>query len=686
MKILEFIQHASIKSIHHLQSAVHWITSSIIARISSLAKTIFNLFSMSANTSMKKHTVSVQKPPNESAIPQCLFSTAVATVESTQSFSLFVPTTPIEVPKRETLKPVVQDLPSAKNLQDELGAIRPEAMGELHSSSAIAFEENLRTSFIAPAFEEDLHHSFLFLSQPNLSLNEQDLVALDEQYLKSSKELKSSSLMSSGLNESLYQIKTEMDHINDDLQNLLKHRLINANRGSQLAQIMEENYGSLVVIDDPCREEQIKRIVILLSEIANHLDQDPSADEGKLKDLITDLVIVALYPPRMENGMPYGVISSDKLMSILNQLKQNPACLDSKLPKEYFEEEKKPSIYQTLLLLSHFNFCNLDSSLVKAALFQNIYNSPALPLFLANARVHVPQTYRQTCIGTAHNLYFQQHCSTIAEMLFVSRLTIQKIKQQIDAMSQNERQAPAFAVNYGSAPVKEEYANKILALAEETQANIEKETILLSSQAEPDPKKIANLTRQWNFLMQDLAMIIDPVDPRVYGHQYFPDHYYISAVLNATFTGLGKIAPGQPANQAIWKALKQNKLQELGGEALGNNDKKLAKQYVYRNSFSGSKAPLLNETTIEAVWQQVHEHNGAILDISYVGNGSANGHTIFIAAGFDGQERFFEIYDPMDCQTVRKSAKDFSTFLQDNYDKQSGRTLVTNQMYVYSCA
>ncbi len=80
----------------------------------------------------------------------------------------------------------------------------------------------------------------------------------------------------------------------------------------------------------------------------------------------------------------------------------------------------------------------------------------------------------------------------------------------------------------------------------------------------------------------------------------------------------------------------------------------------------------------DKIWNKLVEEDECFLDFTFF---PSSGHTMFVTAGFDEihKKKFFELYDPMDNKSVRMSAEEFKTFLEERYEKKN----MTNAMYTY---
>jgi len=275
-----------------------------------------------------------------------------------------------------------------------------------------------------------------------------------------------------------------------------------------------------------------------------------------------------------------------------------------------------------------------------------------------------------------HNLWFQRQCGTVLEMLMISKEAVQVTMNKFNQLSNTERQAPAYEVISGQAPTTEDYVRQVLVTIMERIESLESKVLSTTLTQHPSSQAIAQLTREWNFMMQDIDTILDPKKPRVYSYQYLPDYYYTSAVLSAVLTQTGQFIPGSPKANDRWKALSQANLQKLGETFFGEQ----TKSYVYRHGYQDEKAgPELHQVQIDRIWQTVNEQNGCFIDFNFLTKGS--GHTIFVAAGFDEQQgaKVFDIYDPMVNQSKRVNLKEFKQFINESYEKPK----VTNAMYTY---
>lgn len=525
----------------------------------------------------------------------------------------------------------------------------PEEVGE-EEWDLLRVEESIEKEDIEADFEQITSTHFAALSSKALSFLEEEEAS------------------SSELNEDFIVVKDSTETILETLHSF-KSPLIEVDLGMQFAVSLQKEFGALH-LDSEALHSQILMINSTLSELQT-LENSP--DFRKMQKIITEIVVFALFPPLLKDGTSLTLFNQSKLLTLL----KDPALIN-KISLNYFEN---PTIYQKILMFSHLNFSNeaILRELREERLFNAIANSPSLPLFLLGNRTHSPQVYRQTCIGTAHNLYFQRHCGTLAELLMLSKKTKEEIENRLSLMSEGERKAPAYEVNSGIAPSKEDFVRNVLKKTEMGLQEIEKAAFQLATKENCSSKEIVDLVQKWNFRMQDLETIYNPKAPRIYNEQYLPHYYYLSAALSEISNQLEKIFPNSPLNQARWKSLNKEDMQELGEKCLGS----LSREPIYGHEYSEVDAPLFQEISGEKIWKRVRENNGCLLDfLDFGGRQASSGHTILVTAEFDGEKKFFVLYDPMKSKEEKKELKDFMAFLH-SHKKTEGNRISTHQMYGY---
>jgi hypothetical protein len=479
------------------------------------------------------------------------------------------------------------------------------------------------------------------------------------------------SLKQEKMDDSFVYIKETHEIISEEFS-VLSHKFFELKKVKKFISQMEKEFGYTTLLNDQLRQQQIKLIKIALERI-DLSPQDALFKEKQL--LITELITLALCPPLMPNGSALTIISFDKLMECLKQLEKEPQSVIKQLDPRYFQEDNTSS--QKIYLLSHLNFSNPKAikHIQESSIYETLYYSPALPLFLMNTRIHVPQTYRQTCIGTAYNLWFQRKCGTISEMLVVAKEAVELTQNKLNQINFRDRQSPAYQVIQGQAPTKEAYVNHVLNTVNKRLKVLEEKAQALAKMNSPNPQAVSQLTREWNFIMQDIDMILDPNNPRVFSYQYLPNHYYLSAALSAILTGAGQFISGNPKVEDRWRAICQTDLQQFAEVFFG----KQKKNYVYRHEYLDSLvAPTLQEISTDQIWNKLMEEGGCFLDFTFF---PFSGHTMFVTANFDNihKKKVFDLYDPMDNMVVQMSQEKFKNFLEKSYEKKS----MTNAMYTY---
>jgi len=426
---------------------------------------------------------------------------------------------------------------------------------------------------------------------------------------------------------------------------------------------LEKSFGEVEIGSEERWNESLERLMAVLK--SNPLDP-------KKKQFVSEMIAYTLHPPMLGNGTALRFLSFDKLLALL-QTKD----LFEKVDPRYFAEDT--TIDQKLLLLSYLNFTDPKKLLKEGSLSNKMLGSIHLHTFLIHHHLHAPQTYRQTCIGAAHNLHFQRHSGTIAELLFIAQNTMDYIEDSLSKIPSEKKQEPAYTTYVGKAPTKEEFVTTILKEAKKRITELETQVEKLMTPPEKNTKEIATLSRQWNFIMQDLETILDPEKPRIYSSQLFPDQYYVSALFSVVFTGLGQFMPAGAKLSDRWISLNREKLKDVSKREFGMSEKKL----VYKHSYNDSDAPTLNELKGGKLWKQVHDLGGAFIDYTSISGQHTTGHTVYVEAVLIQDAEMFILYDSMAASTKKMDAKQFEDSLKETYEKQNGNTVATNHMFFY---
>ncbi len=399
-----------------------------------------------------------------------------------------------------------------------------------------------------------------------------------------------------------------------------------------------------------------------------HPNEEDKEIYQQKKELLRDMILTTAYPP-LVNKMPIRILTTDRLIELLNEIVQRDPEMGKAFAavggEAYFSSET--SQYQKLLLLSHLNIT--DRSMVAANfeqdLFQKVYNSPKLSQFLIQTRIHVPQTYRQTCVGTSYNMFLQRQCGSIAELLMLAKEAIRLTQENLEKLDKANPKAlaePAYEVTLGTAPTKKAFAEGILETTEQQIKALEEKAINVAKLGDrATPEQIAELTREWNFAMQYLATVMNPLQPVIVSTQVVPDAYKFSAVLSAFATGLTTLLPGQPTVSSRWKhGIQSSAIDPINKAVFGNNGMALIQdQYTWSNI-----QDFLNngQITVDKIWDLIHSTGGGLLSFvsSRPGGG---GHTVFFeTAMLDGKKTFY-VLDPMTSKAQSFTTDEFTKYL-----------------------
>ncbi|MCC5832458.1 MAG: hypothetical protein JJU12_05375 [Chlamydiales bacterium] len=547
-----------------------------------------------------------------------------------------------------------------------------EAASKLKKMSETAYKSGSEAGnrFLTLSYKTNLIAGQILLDKENFNIGEEDFILIDSLESESFDESPDTyfAALAKTMSEFIY-IKSPREKIREELASL-KHPVFDAKKAEEFAFQMEKEFEGLALSDDGIRQRRIEAVRVCL----DHIKGDRFSE--KEVHLLSELITLALYPPLTPNGNPFSIISPDQLNKLLESIRNEGSNqLFELLDPRYSREEC--SLSQKILFLSHLNFSEPKflEEIRKSPIYQAISQSPSLHHFLINMPIHVPQAYRQTCISTAHTLWIQQKCGTIAEMLFVAKNAVKSIEKKLESLDEEELRSKAYEVTLGTPPTKEAYVKKVLEAVKEKITSLEERALLTGKEASADPASIAQLTRECNFIMQDISTVLNPKNPRVYNYQYLPDFYYLSAIFSSLATPIGTLVPGTAENKDRWKPLSQNELQQLVEVYFG----KRKKEYVYRNEWlDPSVAPALEELSPEEMWNKVAEGGGAFLDLTFF---PYSGHTMFVAVSYDekSQEKSYYLFDPMKSAPVKMSAEKFRRFLEKGYEKEKK----TSAMYTY---
>lgn len=384
---------------------------------------------------------------------------------------------------------------------------------------------------------------------------------------------------------------------------------------------------------------------------------------AKTKQLASELIALALFPPLIENGQPLAVLSFDMTLACLKQLVQGN--LLDRIDSRYFAiaqpsenstlgERIKPTV-QKLYLISRLNLLDKTET---SGFVDLVFHSPDLFSFLKNARIHVPQAYRQTCVATAHCLYFQRRLGTIAEMVHATHAALQPIR-----LIMNEKlRAPN---SNGSTP-NIARSQVMLDTIYQQIAELKQKLSQKDDESTTTPLAIAQMTREWNFMMQNIATILDPEKPKNYSPLYKPDYFALSSVLSAISTKIAQYAFQGIPDSEIWIGLTKNEMKNLGNRFLRLTEPK----YICRSDFQEETlGKTLEISQEEDVWNEIYLCNGSLLNKSEKTTGAS--HLIFVEAGFTAAgEKCFFINDPTRAQEVvlmNAFKKHFANFYTEIY-------------------
>ena len=466
--------------------------------------------------------------------------------------------------------------------------------------------------------------------------------------------------------ESMEILKKEVKMIN--------HPLVDIETVKKFATELNGISNLVIGNDDVERRAKINKLQEILKKI-NPAQQNTDNEWMLQQKLVSHLVLLALYPLTLKNGACYFPLSFDKIKACLKQLDQP---LSTRIDPRFFQNDAI-RVEQKLYLLSQMNLpFSLVKSINQSPLHQEMYQSFHLSDFLLGHQVHVPQLYRQTCISTAFNHYFQKRLPTIVEMIEIAQRSIAYVTEKLENLSKDVLEEAAYTVKNGSAPTKQEYGKMLL---DQIKTNFDvlatqgKETLFDNKIS---PEKIANLTIKWNFLMQQIAMLLDPANPKVFHYQYFPNNYKVSAVL-AEFIGRVKLLVSNgPDSSQYWRSIYRSDLATLGKKMFAFNDI----QMIFRNPFQDpSIGPLLKNISIDQIWEHVSHNNGAMIDQMPLELGDT-GHSFYAEASFHKKngvdEQVFILYDSMSDRAKRYSLEEFATFLNQKD--------TSSCMYTFDCS
>lgn len=402
-----------------------------------------------------------------------------------------------------------------------------------------------------------------------------------------------------------------------------------------------------------------------------------------LRSLITDLVTGVLFPICDTTGNQRQLMPLNHLVDVLHLISDDPVKFISDRKWILDDLAKNPPYQQRIHLLFLFNFTNPDliRQFFNNPTFRAINSSPHLEKLIINSNTHVPQIYRQTCRGTVHNLLYQQHCGTISEMLALSHTLSDQISDRLSKASRDDLDAPAFKTSYGKAITKEMFANRVLDGTKEKIQILEQKAVALAGSKICTAEQVEALTREWNFIMQDLETIQDPLHPRIYDKQFIPNMYYVSAALNVVTTWVSQLMPGQPLVAERWVSLDNEKLYEIGKASFGLPQR----SYLYRQA-SEELNPANTPTNLTPlqIWEELDRRGGGILEFFYLGgNIGSSGHAMFVKASLAYGDPVVELWDPMSSSKRRFSIEGFKEFLVENYDARKGKVAILNHLAFY---
>ncbi len=524
-------------------------------------------------------------------------------------------------------------------------------------------EDEFYENFKIVKEDQSLNTSFTILSMDENSQvkpNQHDLSVIDEQSLSIAKKTQDNFMVELNgwvFTESDDAVKTQ------ELKNLA-HPLFDLEEALSFSKKISQEFRAPIISATTERLQKMQIIQKILDEIEIQ-DNEPLVEQKR--KLVSDLIALALYPPLLENGQTLSMLSFDKTLDCLTKITNIEQL---KTFPDYFHGNY--TVAQKLYLLSQLNMARPYRE-KGGELQEKIFHSSYLKDFLSNSRIHVPQIYRQTCVSASHNLYLQRRLATIAEMLTVAKESWKTCKNGLNDLTNEAAQKQAYQVLWGKGPTKEEYIRAVLQRIERDINNLEKESRQIVASHSPKGQEIAGLTRKWNFIMQDIATLADPQNPRIFSYQFIPDWYRTSAVLSEITTQINQLAPGGALNQERWRAIRSADLQKQSAPIFETGYKKL----VYRHEAQDPAAgPSLEEISIDSIWSKIADKNGCMIDFIYF---PAGGHTIFVAAGYNpvnGSKSFF-IHDPMSFTVETLSLHEFEQCIQKKYQNAKG----TNSMY-----
>jgi hypothetical protein len=392
------------------------------------------------------------------------------------------------------------------------------------------------------------------------------------------------------------------------------------------------------------RPEFLKSRIDEMVNVLNEIDLTKlEGKEKKAQRIASELIALALFPPILENGQTLAVLSFNKTLTSLRML-QDGKLVDQISGRYFFDGLESedgipngripPTAVQKLYLISRLNLKNTDET---NGFFDLIYNSADLDCFLKNSRVHVPQVYRQTCVATAHNLFFQRRLGTPVEMLQATKECLKPLDSYIKTESKD--------TNVEN-DAKKTRANGILEVVLKEIAELQKQ-LPQDEYSQNDPLAIASMTRDWNFMMQSLATVLNPENPKAYTRLYNPDYFAASSALGALTTAISQILGQGPSNKEIWIGLTPVEMQTIGDRFLSLGQRK----YLCRKTNQGIELceKTFNELENEEIWETVYNHNGSLMTLCK----KTTSHLIFIESGFTPEgKRCFFINDPMRKQEV----------------------------------
>ncbi|MFZ0564902.1 MAG: hypothetical protein WAM28_01750 [Chlamydiales bacterium] len=393
-------------------------------------------------------------------------------------------------------------------------------------------------------------------------------------------------------------------------------------------------------------------------------------NEEKIALFLTDLLFLTAYNLSIKDKDVLDIepIYVNQCQTILENLLSNIQNKNIDTVKNFYDE--RSSIFHQLLFFSTLNL----SPRMQREVFRNDYFQETLkasPHYLKAmifaSQTHIPQIYRQTCVGTSYNRSLQKRVFVLPTLIVFAREMLSAIEEKLSSMSSDEKEKPAFelssvsSVSGREAPTKEEYAFKRINQARSALEKLESEyRNCLLARREKSEKEFSNLYETWNFMVQYLYSVIDLEKPKIFSsHQRFPTWYYTSAIISGLLDTMQDMIPTEEPNSRARgrRGIERQDLQPLESLFFGQDLAPLKG----RNPINNLDLPeqLKNrENSINGIWEELSNRGYGILHLSGLMMNRSSGHAIYIQACGDEFNKRFLLSDPMKSHTEVLSLKE----------------------------